>query len=94
MSDIFFTEMDIPPPDYNLHIGSGSHGKMTGLRLEKIETLLLNLKPDADTGEIVSAIRNIHIPADYPCLYEDGHTTEKNCRGFTKISMSTGCLNT
>lgn len=86
MSDIFFTEMDIP-------LGSGSHGKMTGLMLEKIEALLLELKPDADTGEIVSAIRNIHTPADYPCLYEDGHTIEKNCRGFTKISMSAGCLN-
>ena len=47
MSDIFFTEMDIPQPDYNLHIGSGSHGKMTGLMLEKIEELLLNFKPDA-----------------------------------------------
>ena len=46
MSDIFFTEMDIPQPDYNLHIGSGSHGKMTGLMLEKIEELLLELKPD------------------------------------------------
>lgn len=38
--------MDIPQPDYNLHIGSGSHGKMTGLMLEKIEELLLELKPD------------------------------------------------
>ena len=46
MSDIFFTEMDIPQPDYNLHIGSGSHGKMTGLMLEKVEELLLELKPD------------------------------------------------
>ena len=47
MSDIFFTEMDIPQPDYNLHIGSGSHGKMTGLMLEKLEELLLELKPDS-----------------------------------------------
>ena len=47
MSDIFFSEMNIPQPDYNLHIGSGSHGKMTGLMLEKIEELLLELKPDA-----------------------------------------------
>lgn len=47
MSEIFFTEMDIPYPDYNLQVGSGSHGKMTGLMLEKIEELLLELKPDA-----------------------------------------------
>ena len=39
--------MDIPQPDYNLHIGSGSHGKMTGLMLEKLEKLLLELKPDS-----------------------------------------------
>ena len=42
MSDIFFSEMDIHHPDYNLQIGSGSHGKMTGLMLERIEALLLN----------------------------------------------------
>jgi len=46
MSDIFFTEMGIPHPDYNLHISSGSHGKMAGLMLKKVEKLLLELKPD------------------------------------------------
>ena len=70
MSDIFFTEMDIPQPHYNLHIGSGSHGKMTGLMLEKIEALLLELKPDAvlvygDTNSTLAgalAAGKLHIP--------------------------------
>lgn len=47
MSDVFFKEMDIPHPDVNLHLGSGSHGKMTGAMLEGIEALLLEKKPDA-----------------------------------------------
>lgn len=46
MSDVFFEEMEIPKPDYNLNIGSGSHGKMTGKMLEAIEGLLLEIKPD------------------------------------------------
>lgn len=46
MSDVFFTEMDIPKPDVNLHLGSGSHGKMTGQMLMGIEELLVEHKPD------------------------------------------------
>jgi len=46
MSDIFFTEMNIPKPAYNLQIGNLSHGAMTGRMLEKIEVLINDLKPD------------------------------------------------
>jgi UDP-N-acetylglucosamine 2-epimerase len=45
MSKIFFDELDIPKPDYNLEIGSHSHGKQTGLMLEKIEEILIKEKP-------------------------------------------------
>ena len=46
MSDVFFREMDIPDPDYNLGISGGSHGQMTGKMLMALEGVLLDEKPD------------------------------------------------
>ena len=46
MSDIFFKEMDIPAPKYQLDIHSLSHGAMTGRMLEEIEKILVSEKPD------------------------------------------------
>jgi len=46
MSDIFFDEMQIPKPHYNLDINGLGHGAMTGQMLEKIEEVLLTEKPD------------------------------------------------
>ncbi len=46
MSKVFFQELEIPEPQYNLRVGSGPHGKMTGVMLEKIEKVLLKEKPD------------------------------------------------
>jgi len=46
MSDIFFTEMEIPKPKYNLDINSVGHGAMTGRMLEGIEDILIKEKPD------------------------------------------------
>ena len=70
MSDVFFEEMQIPRPQYNLHLGSGSHGKMTGAMLSGIEELLLEHKPDAllvygDTNSTLAgalAASKLHIP--------------------------------
>lgn len=45
MSDIFFQQMNIPLPDYQLNITSSYHGQMTGRMLEGIETVLLKEKP-------------------------------------------------
>jgi UDP-GlcNAc3NAcA epimerase len=46
MSEVFFRELDISEPDYNLGIGSGSHGLQTGRMLVEIEPVLLEEKPD------------------------------------------------
>lgn len=47
MSEIFFNEMEIPKPDYNLGISSLGHGAMTGRMMEQIESVLIKEKPDA-----------------------------------------------
>ncbi len=47
MSQVFFEELDIPAPDHNLGVGSGSHGAQTGKMLEAIEGILVKDRPDA-----------------------------------------------
>ena len=46
MSDIFFHELSIPTPDYNLNIGSGLHGRQSGRMLIAIEEVLMKEAPD------------------------------------------------
>jgi len=46
MSAVFFKELGIPQPDYNLHVGSASHGVQTARMIEGVEKILLDEKPD------------------------------------------------
>jgi len=46
MSKVFFDELDVPPPDCHLGIGSGSHGAQTGAMLAALEEVLVREKPD------------------------------------------------
>ncbi len=69
MSDIFFEEMKIPKPAYNLGINSLSHGAMTGRMLEKIEEIIIVEKPNilmvyGDTNSTIAgalAAKKLHI---------------------------------
>lgn len=47
MSDIFFDELQIPQPKYNLYVPGGNHGASTGQMMEKIEEVLIKERPDA-----------------------------------------------
>ncbi|MDY6905673.1 MAG: UDP-N-acetylglucosamine 2-epimerase (non-hydrolyzing) [Thermodesulfobacteriota bacterium] len=46
MSDVFFQTLHIRQPGFNLHVGSGTHGEMTGKIMVGFEKLLLDIKPD------------------------------------------------
>ena len=46
LSDVFFDELEIHKPDYNLGVGSSSHGRQTSMMITGIEEVLLSEKPD------------------------------------------------
>jgi len=70
MSDVFFAELAIAPPDYHLGIGSAAHGAQTGRMLEAIEKVLLESAPDwvlvyGDTNSTLAgalAAAKLHVP--------------------------------
>ena len=70
MSEVFFEQLGIPRPNYQLDINSGSHGDMTGRMLIEIEKVLLQEKPNwvlvyGDTNSTLAgalAAAKLHIP--------------------------------
>ncbi len=70
MSQVFFSELEIPKPKYNLGLGGRTHGSMTGRQLEAIEEVLLREKPDwtlvyGDTNSTLAGVLaavKLHIP--------------------------------
>ncbi|MES2352815.1 MAG: UDP-N-acetylglucosamine 2-epimerase (non-hydrolyzing) [Pseudomonadota bacterium] len=70
MSDVFFSELELPQADYGLGVGSGPHGRQTGLMLSMTERVLLEAVPDivvvyGDTNSTVAgalASAKLNIP--------------------------------
>jgi len=70
MSQIFFEELGIPKPSYNINVGSGRHGQQTAKMIVGIEEILIKEKPDSvilygDTNSTIAgalAAAKIHIP--------------------------------
>ena len=70
MSQIFFEELGIPNPSYNINVGSGRHGQQTAKMIDGIEEILIKEQPDSiilygDTNSTIAgalAASKIHIP--------------------------------
>ena len=90
LSDIFFDEMNIPQPDYNLGIGSDTHARQTGQMMIELEALFLEEKPDivlvyGDTNSTLAAALaavKLHIPVAHveagPRMYDKTIPEEAN----------------
>jgi UDP-N-acetylglucosamine 2-epimerase (non-hydrolysing) len=65
MSRLFFDELQIPRPDVDLEVGSGSHGVQTGLVLQRLEPVVMEWRPDAVVvvGDVNSTVAGAMVAA-------------------------------
>ena len=58
MSEVFFTQLEMPEPDVNLEVGSGSHASQTAEIMRRFEPVLLERKPDVTLvyGDVNSTV--------------------------------------
>ncbi|MGZ7096634.1 MAG: non-hydrolyzing UDP-N-acetylglucosamine 2-epimerase, partial [Methanobacterium sp.] len=73
MSDQFFIDLELRKPDYNIGVGSGSHGEQTANMIRGLEEVLIDEKPDlvlvqGDTNAVLSGAivsSKLHIPVGH-----------------------------
>jgi UDP-GlcNAc3NAcA epimerase len=84
LSDVFFDELELHQPDYNLGVGSSSHGRQTSMMITGIEEVLIKEKPDCvllygDTNSTLAgalAAAKLHFPVVH---------IEAGLRSFNKL---------
>lgn len=82
MSEVFFRELGIPSPDYNLHVGSGSHGVQTARIIEGIEAVLNGEMMNGENGG-----RNNGMVYDGVILYGDTNSTLAGALAASKLQV-------
>ena len=88
MSEVFIRELGIPEPEYNLHVGSGSHGVQTARIIEGVESVLLRERVSELGNEGVSELANEGVRGyDGVIVYGDTNSTLAAAVAAAKINV-------